>query len=199
MLWKQLIPGCHQSRNIRLTGPARTTIARATETIGLLSKRARSPWLTLTLLAMSMAVPLGAARAQAADAQWTTPAGTVQGTRFSDLTQITAANVAQLKEEFHFTTGALSGFEGAPLVVGTTMYVVEPGVADITSEGRACSNRPRREDAVERPTRGQTADKRATAERRHPLTLVASHRGASWAIQPGPKYGSPRASVLCSL
>ena len=126
MLWKQLIPGCHQSRNIRLMGPARTTIARATETIGLPSKRARSPWLTLTLLAMSMAVPLGAARAQAADAQWTTPAGTVQGTRFSDLTQITAANVAQLKEEFHFTTGALSGFEGAPLVIGTTMYVVEP-------------------------------------------------------------------------
>ena len=62
----------------------------------------------------------------AAGAQWTTPAGTVQGTRFSSLTQINTANVAGLQEEFQFRTGVLDGHEGAPLVVGSTMYVVSP-------------------------------------------------------------------------
>jgi PQQ-dependent dehydrogenase (methanol/ethanol family) len=66
------------------------------------------------------------AHAQGAGAEWTTPAGTVQGTRFSNLNQINPANVARLTEEFHFTTGIETGHEGAPLVVGTTMYMVTP-------------------------------------------------------------------------
>ena len=57
---------------------------------------------------------------------WTTPAGTQQGTRFSTLNQINSNNVAQLTEEFHFATGVLAGHQGAPLVVGNTMYVVGP-------------------------------------------------------------------------
>jgi alcohol dehydrogenase (cytochrome c) len=64
--------------------------------------------------------------APAAGAEWTTPAGTVEGTRFSSLKQITAANVRQLREEFRFTTGVRAGHEGAPLVVNNTMYVVSP-------------------------------------------------------------------------
>ena len=47
-------------------------------------------------------------------------------TRFSDLTQITADNVPGLKTAWTFSTGVLQGHEGAPLVVGSTMYVVTP-------------------------------------------------------------------------
>jgi len=57
---------------------------------------------------------------------WTTPAGTVQGTRFSALTDINTGNVATLVEEFSFRTGVNAGHEGAPLVVGSTMYIVGP-------------------------------------------------------------------------
>jgi PQQ-dependent dehydrogenase (methanol/ethanol family) len=80
-------------------------------------------------LALAVALALtgsGKAQAQAAGAEWTTPSGTVEGTRFSSLSQITPANVATLKEEFRFSTGVKSGHQGAPLVVGNTMYVVGP-------------------------------------------------------------------------
>jgi len=79
------------------------------------------------LLLWAVLFPAGAALAQAAaGAEWTTPAGTVQGTRFSSLNQINSGNVAQLREEFQFNTRVVDGFEGAPLVVGSTMYVVSP-------------------------------------------------------------------------
>ena len=57
---------------------------------------------------------------------WTTPAGDVQGTRFSSLAQINTANVRRLTQEFEFETGIEAGHEGAPLVVGNTMYMVGP-------------------------------------------------------------------------
>jgi PQQ-dependent dehydrogenase (methanol/ethanol family) len=47
-------------------------------------------------------------------------------TRFSGLTEITADNVASLKPAWTFSTGVLRGHEGAPLVVGDTMYIVTP-------------------------------------------------------------------------
>lgn len=62
----------------------------------------------------------------AAGAEWRTPAGTVQGTRFSSLDQINTTNVARLREEFSFRTDFVAGHEGAPLVVNNTMYVVTP-------------------------------------------------------------------------
>jgi PQQ-dependent dehydrogenase (methanol/ethanol family) len=86
--------------------------------------RSSASWLVLVLL-LAVVSP-GNSWAQAAGAEWTTPAGTAEGTRFSSLAQINAANVSQLREEFEFTTGVLAGHEGAPLVVGTTMYVVGP-------------------------------------------------------------------------
>jgi len=81
-------------------------------------------WLMLLIAALS--VHSTVAWGQAAGAEWTTPAGTVQGTRFSSLAQITTTNVKNLQEEFHFETGVLAGHEGAPLVVGGTMYIVAP-------------------------------------------------------------------------
>jgi PQQ-dependent dehydrogenase (methanol/ethanol family) len=47
-------------------------------------------------------------------------------TRYSGLDQITTANVRELHVAWTFSTGVLRGQEAAPLVVGSTMYVVTP-------------------------------------------------------------------------
>jgi hypothetical protein len=60
------------------------------------------------------------------DAQWTIPAKNYASTRYSGLAEITAANVAGLKLAWTFSTGVDRGHEAAPLVVGSTMYVVTP-------------------------------------------------------------------------
>lgn len=64
--------------------------------------------------------------AQGAGAEWTTPSGTLEGTRYSDLAQITQANASTLVEEFSYPTGTKRGHQGQPLVVGSTMYIVTP-------------------------------------------------------------------------
>ncbi|HEX8696313.1 MAG TPA: methanol/ethanol family PQQ-dependent dehydrogenase [Longimicrobium sp.] len=60
------------------------------------------------------------------DGQWLMASKDYANTRFSGLAQITAQNVASLKLAWTFTTGNTRGHEGAPLVVGNTMYVVTP-------------------------------------------------------------------------
>jgi lanthanide-dependent methanol dehydrogenase len=74
------------------------------------------------------------------DGQWTMPGKDYAGTRYSDLAQITAANVGHLKPAWSFSTGVLGGHEGQPLVVNHTMYVVTPYpnvlyAFDLTREG----------------------------------------------------------------
>jgi PQQ-dependent dehydrogenase (methanol/ethanol family) len=76
---------------------------------------------------------LGAAAARAASlapdsgsAQWIIPAKNYASTRYSGLDQITTANVAGLGLAWTFSTGVTRGHEAAPLVVGSTMYVVTP-------------------------------------------------------------------------
>jgi PQQ-dependent dehydrogenase (methanol/ethanol family) len=71
------------------------------------------------------AVPAPAA-ARAEDGQWTMPGGDYASTRFSGLNQINASNVRALGLVFSFPTGIARGHEAAPLVVGSTMYVVTP-------------------------------------------------------------------------
>jgi lanthanide-dependent methanol dehydrogenase len=86
-------------------------------------------WSGTVLLAAIVLVAAEAPNAQgppAAGAEWRTPAGTVQGTRFSSLTQINTGNVNRLKEEFRFSTDIKAGHEGQPLVVNGIMYVVTP-------------------------------------------------------------------------
>jgi PQQ-dependent dehydrogenase (methanol/ethanol family) len=56
------------------------------------------------------------------DKQWALPAKDYAGTRYSTLNQITAANVKELKVAWSMSTGTTKGHEGAPLVVGSTMY-----------------------------------------------------------------------------
>jgi PQQ-dependent dehydrogenase (methanol/ethanol family) len=60
------------------------------------------------------------------DGQWTRPAKDFASSRYSGLSEINAANVASLKPAWTFPTGVERGQEAAPLVVGSTMYVVTP-------------------------------------------------------------------------
>jgi PQQ-dependent dehydrogenase (methanol/ethanol family) len=59
-------------------------------------------------------------------AQWVIPAKNYASTRYSGLDQITTANVTGLELAWTFSTGVSRGHEAAPLVVGSTMYVVTP-------------------------------------------------------------------------
>jgi PQQ-dependent dehydrogenase (methanol/ethanol family) len=66
------------------------------------------------------------ARGDSAEGQWVRPAGDYASTRFSALGAITTANVRGLRLAWTFTTDVRRGHEGAPLVVGSTLYVVSP-------------------------------------------------------------------------
>jgi PQQ-dependent dehydrogenase (methanol/ethanol family) len=73
--------------------------------------------------------------------QWLQQGKNYAQTRFSELAQITTDNVRGLKTAWTFSTGVLHGHEGAPLVVGSTMYVVTPYpdiayALDLTQSGR---------------------------------------------------------------
>jgi PQQ-dependent dehydrogenase (methanol/ethanol family) len=57
---------------------------------------------------------------------WVLPAGDYANQRHSGLKQINADNVKNLTPKWTFSTGVLRGHEGAPLVVGDTMYVHTP-------------------------------------------------------------------------
>jgi lanthanide-dependent methanol dehydrogenase len=78
------------------------------------------------------ALALGAASASAQDQladmtkdpnQWVMAGRTYDLQRYSPLTQITVANVKGLHAAWSFSTGTLRGHEGAPLVIGSVMYV----------------------------------------------------------------------------
>ena len=93
------------------------------------------------LVSIALAVPVVAQAPPAAGREWTTSAGTVEGTRFSSLAQVNTTNVARLTQEFEFETGVEAGHEGAPLVVGNTMYMVGPFpnklfALDVANRGR---------------------------------------------------------------
>jgi len=60
---------------------------------------------------------------QTDDKQWVMPGKDYSQTRFSTLSQINPRNVKNLRPAWTFSTGTLRGHEGAPLVVGDTMYV----------------------------------------------------------------------------
>jgi lanthanide-dependent methanol dehydrogenase len=66
------------------------------------------------------------ADAPASDGEWPMAARDPANTRYSPLADITAANVKQLKEAFRFSTGVVRGHEAAPVVVGSTMFIVTP-------------------------------------------------------------------------
>ena len=57
---------------------------------------------------------------------WVMPTGDYFNQRYSQLKQINASNVGKLQVAWTFSTGVLRGHEGAPLVIGDTMYVHGP-------------------------------------------------------------------------
>jgi PQQ-dependent dehydrogenase (methanol/ethanol family) len=61
-----------------------------------------------------------------ADGQWMMPAGDYGNTRYSPLDKINTSNVQNLHVVGTFSTGIPHGHEGAPLVVGSTLYIVTP-------------------------------------------------------------------------
>jgi lanthanide-dependent methanol dehydrogenase len=91
-------------------------------------------YLSLTLSTCLGALAALAAPAYADDlvkmsenpADWVMPAHTYDNQRYSPLKQINASNVGKLQVAWTFSTGVLRGHEGAPLVVGNTMYVHTP-------------------------------------------------------------------------
>jgi PQQ-dependent dehydrogenase (methanol/ethanol family) len=60
------------------------------------------------------------------DGQWQIPQKNYANTRYSDLAEINTENVKNLQVAFTFSTGVNRGQESAPLVVGSTMYVLSP-------------------------------------------------------------------------
>jgi len=60
------------------------------------------------------------------DGQWIHPAGDYANTRYSPLSKINTANVQNLHMVSSFAVGIPHGFEGQPLVVGDTLYMVTP-------------------------------------------------------------------------
>ena len=61
-----------------------------------------------------------------APGQWTRQARDYSNTRYSPLAQINQKNVGRLRVAWTFSDGQMYGHEGAPLVVGDTMYLVTP-------------------------------------------------------------------------
>jgi lanthanide-dependent methanol dehydrogenase len=81
--------------------------------------------LTSGCIAASLMLVAAAVGAQT-PGEWTMPGRTQDLQRFSPLTQITRLNVKSLKVAWQFSTGVLRGHEGAPLVIGSVMYVHTP-------------------------------------------------------------------------
>jgi PQQ-dependent dehydrogenase (methanol/ethanol family) len=60
------------------------------------------------------------------DGQWIRAGKDFASSRYSGLDEINSSNVASLEPAWSFDTGVRKGQEAAPLVVGSTMYVVTP-------------------------------------------------------------------------
>jgi lanthanide-dependent methanol dehydrogenase len=82
----------------------------------------RQVWIAIVVAAASAAAPAQTP----VDGEWPMAARDYANTRYSPLGQITPANVADLKLAFSFDMGVDRGQEAAPVVVGSTMYVVAP-------------------------------------------------------------------------
>jgi lanthanide-dependent methanol dehydrogenase len=90
-------------------------------------KRVRFARMALPIIAAVFCMLPGRAGERARPSgEWPMAARDYANTRFSELDEITPANVGNLKLAFTFSTGVLRGHEAAPIVVGSTMYIVTP-------------------------------------------------------------------------
>jgi len=74
--------------------------------------------------------------------QWPMAARDYANTRYSELDQINASNVAQLQLAWTFSVGADRGQEAAPIIIDGMMYVVGP--YDGPYPNRVCAGRHER-------------------------------------------------------
>ena len=79
-----------------------------------------------SLLAQHNGARPAASAFAAEDGQWRMPSKDYASTRFSGLAQVNRSNVAKLKLAFSFDTKSRRGQEAAPIVVGSTMYIITP-------------------------------------------------------------------------
>src|SRR2546421_1031278 len=73
--------------------------------------------------AASLMVLVAASAVAQGAGEWTMAGRTYDLQRYSPLTQVSRANVKNLKAAWSFSTGVLSGHEGNPLVINNVMYV----------------------------------------------------------------------------
>ncbi|NUP70055.1 MAG: methanol/ethanol family PQQ-dependent dehydrogenase [Gemmatimonadaceae bacterium] len=99
------------------------TLAAAACTREDVASRAREP--AAPALPAS-GTPRATVTLDAEDGQWTRAAKSLSGIRYSQLAQITADNVRNLRPVWTFSTSVLRGHEEAPLVVNNTMYILTP-------------------------------------------------------------------------
>ncbi|WP_296714639.1 lanthanide-dependent methanol dehydrogenase XoxF5 [Rhodoblastus sp.] len=99
----------------------------------------------LSATALSLSAPAFAndsvLKAEKDPKQWVIQTGNYANTRYSELNQITAANVGKMAPAWSFSTGVLRGHEGSPIVVGDVMYVHTPFpnivyALDLNNEGK---------------------------------------------------------------
>jgi glucose dehydrogenase len=104
-------------------GPARTRSQPSPPAVVLLLFTS----LVLAVAAIAHAAPASRRPARGpADGDWPMAAHDYANTRYSPLDQVNGRNVARLELAWSFTTGVEKGHEAAPIVVGSTMYVVTP-------------------------------------------------------------------------
>jgi alcohol dehydrogenase (cytochrome c) len=110
----------------------------------------------LAISAIAAAGPVsandGLRRLQQDAKAWAIPAASYSSQRYSTLTEITAANVHELRPVWSFSTGVLRGHEGAPLVVDGVMYVDTPFpnivyALDLDHDGRILWKHEPKQDA----------------------------------------------------
>lgn len=88
--------------------------------------RARSVASAVLLLAVSSLCAAAGTTATGTSGNWTSQGGTPDAIRYSELSSINTGNVQTLQLERSLQTGVNGSHMGAPLVVGSTLYVVTP-------------------------------------------------------------------------
>ena len=76
-----------------------------------------------TTLSVALIAPARSAGQAGEDSEWPTVNGTLDGQRYSPLTQIDTSNVKGLKVAWRFRVAKTLGSEDYPVVVGHTAYV----------------------------------------------------------------------------
>ncbi len=124
-----LVDGANGSRgpNMTLLWIAAATLSAAVLSSAACSDRPGASSEAPSSSARSLNGALTWPEADAADdGPWVMAAKNYRSTRYSGLDEINLQNVSRLRVAWTFSTGVVAGHEAAPLVIGSTMYLVSP-------------------------------------------------------------------------